>query len=200
LPSRRELLKKLGGMSAIDPKRTFAAAASKSWKLVKEKIDGRNLAVPGDDEIGSGVSRRLARAARHPADPSAVADHLRRGERLISEVRMSSLDHARDAVDLVATTVSAIRFVEYGVFVEDLVDCCGSTHGINLSEHVMEVAKQQGRYSVRHGLSRVGIEFGLHGLVRWTGKRQGRFRKCFLGQMNLLATGENAMALVNSPA
>jgi len=56
-------------MSAFDPKRTFAAAASRSPKLVKEKIDAGNPAVPGDDEIGSGVSRWLARAARHPTNP-----------------------------------------------------------------------------------------------------------------------------------
>ena len=94
-------------MSAFDPKRTFAAAVSRSRKLVKEEIDGGNLAVPGDYEIGSGVSRRLARAARHPPDPTAIAHLLRRGERLILEVRMSSLDHARDAVDLVAAAVNA---------------------------------------------------------------------------------------------
>lgn len=69
---------------------------------------------------------------------------------------MSSLDHARDAVDLVATAVDAIGFVEYGVFVEDLVDRSASTHGINLFEHVMEVAKQQGRYSAGH-LSLSGV-------------------------------------------
>src|SRR4030095_6613927 len=106
-----------------------AAAVSRSRQLVKEEIDGGDLAVPGDDEIGSGVSRRLARTARHPTDPPPIADHLRRGERLISEVRMSSLDHARDAVDLVATAVDAVGFVEYGVFVEDLVDRSASTTG-----------------------------------------------------------------------
>jgi hypothetical protein len=165
-------------MSAYDPKRTFAAAASKSWKLVKEKIDGGNLAIPGDDEIGSGVSRGLVKAARHPADPPAIADHLRRGERLISEVRMTSLDHACDAVDLVATAVSAVGFVEYGVFVEDFVDCCASTHGINLSEHIMQIAKQQGRYSVGHGFSRFGVEFGSHCLVPG-GVRKWRFEDYF---------------------
>jgi hypothetical protein len=71
-------------MSAYDPKRTFAAAASRSRKLIKEEINGSNLAVSGDDEIGSGVSRRLGRAARHPTNPPRIAHHFRRGERLIS--------------------------------------------------------------------------------------------------------------------
>src|SRR5260221_3647264 len=100
-----------------------AAAISSSRKLVKKEIDGGNLALPDDYEIGSGVSRRLARAARHPPDPTAIAHLLRRGDRLISEVRMSSLDHARDAVDLVAAAVNAVvRVVEHSVFVKDLID------------------------------------------------------------------------------
>src|SRR5262249_12547219 len=60
------------GSDAHDPKRTFAAAAYRSGKLVKEEIDGGNLGVPGDNEIGSGVRRRLARAARHPTNPSML--------------------------------------------------------------------------------------------------------------------------------
>src|SRR5580700_7651941 len=59
------------------------------WELVKEEIDGGNLAVPGDYEIGSGVTWRLARATRHPPDPTAIAHLLRRGERLILEVGMT---------------------------------------------------------------------------------------------------------------
>ena len=86
-----------------------AAVMSSSRKLVKEEIDGGNLAVPDDYEIGSGVSWRLARAARHPPNPTAIAYLLRRGERLILEVRMSSLDHACDAVDLVTAAVSVVR-------------------------------------------------------------------------------------------
>ena len=111
-------------------------------ELVKEEIDGGNFAVPDDYEIGSGVNWRLARAARHPPDPTAIAYLLRWGERLILEVRMSSLDHACDAVDLVTAAVSTVRFVEDSVFVEDLIDRCASTDGVDLTEHVVEIAKQ----------------------------------------------------------
>ena len=112
------------------------------WELVKEEIDGGNFAVSDDDEIGSGVSWWPARAARYPPDPTAIAYLLRRGERLILEVRMSSLDHACDAVDLVTAPVSTVRFVEHSVFVEDLIDRCASKHWDDLTEHLVEIAKQ----------------------------------------------------------
>src|SRR6185295_6044705 len=125
------------------------------WELVEEEIEGGNFAVPHDEEIGSGVSWRPARAARPPPDPTAIAYLLRRGERLILEVRMSSLDHACDVVDLVTAEVSALRFVEHSVFMEDLIDRCASTPGVDLAEHVVEIAKQQGRCSLGHGFSPV---------------------------------------------
>jgi hypothetical protein len=112
------------------------------WELVKEEIDGGNFAVPDDYEIGSGVSWWPARAARCPPNPTAIAYLLRRGERLILEVRMSSLDHACDTVDLVTAPVSTVRFVEHSVFVEDLIDRCASTHGVDLTEYLLEIAKR----------------------------------------------------------
>src|SRR6476660_9362566 len=120
------------------------------WELVKEEIDGGNSAVPNDYEIGSGVRWRLARAARHPPAPTAIAYCLRRGERLIFEVRVSRLDHACDAVDLVTAAISTVRLVEHRVFVEDFIDRCASTDGVDLTEHVVEISKRQGRCSLGH--------------------------------------------------
>src|SRR5580704_6013649 len=76
-------------------------------RAIEKEIEGGNPAVPGDEEISPGVGWRLAGAARHPPDPHAIAQLLRRADRLILKVRMSSLDHARDAVDRVAATMSA---------------------------------------------------------------------------------------------
>ena len=42
-------------------------------QLVEKKIDGCNPAVPGNDEISTSVSWRVARAARYPLDPPAIA-------------------------------------------------------------------------------------------------------------------------------
>src|SRR3981189_375314 len=111
-------------------------------ELVKEETDGSNFSVPDDYEIGSGVSWWPARAARYPPDPTAIAYLLRRGERLILEVGMSSLDHPCDAVDLATATVSTVRFVEHSVFVEDFIDRCASTHGVNLTDNALHIAKR----------------------------------------------------------
>ena len=85
----------------------------------RKEVDGGDPAVPGNDEIGPGVSRRLTRAARHPLDPPAVARFLGRANRLISKVRVSRLDRARDAIDLVPATVDASGLVEAAIFGED---------------------------------------------------------------------------------
>src|SRR6266704_2040448 len=99
-------------------------------ELVEKEIQGGNPAVPGDDEISPGVSWRLTRAARYPLDPPAIAHFLGRGNWLISKVRVSSPDHARDAIDLVAATVDATSgVVEHAVFGVDLVNGRSSTRG-----------------------------------------------------------------------
>src|SRR2546422_10182742 len=82
-----------------------------------------NPAVSGNDEISPGVSWRLTRAARYPLDPSAIAYFLRLGNWLISKVRVSGLDRARDAIDLIAAIIDAPGLVEHTIFGEDLFDC-----------------------------------------------------------------------------
>ena len=76
---------------------------------------------------------------------------------------MSRLNDARDAVDLVAAAVNAaFGFVENSVFVEYLIDRRAPARGIAFFENVVQIAKQQGRHSVGHGFSPLGVEFGLH--------------------------------------
>ena len=74
-------------------------------QLVEKKINGCNPAVPGNDEISTSVSWRVTRAARYPLDPPAISYFLGLGYWLISKVRVSSLDRARDSIDLVAASV-----------------------------------------------------------------------------------------------
>ena len=54
------------------------SGSTRAWlrQLVEEEINGGNPAVPGDDEIRSGVCWSIARAARYPWDPPAIAQFL----------------------------------------------------------------------------------------------------------------------------
>jgi hypothetical protein len=111
-------------------------------ELVEKHIEGCNSAVVGDDEIGSGVLGRFAWRAGHPTDPSPIADLLGRRDRLVSEVGMSSLDLAGDAVDFIAAAMRAtVRVVEHTVFMPDLVDRLPPAHWIDLSKDVTKVAQ-----------------------------------------------------------
>ena len=58
---------------------------------------------------------------------------------------MSRLNRTSDAMDLVAATVHAPRFVEDAVFGEDLADERAPTRGIVLTEDVAKIAGQQRR-------------------------------------------------------
>ena len=72
--------------------------------------------------------------------------------RLISEVRVTSSERAGDPMDLVAATVDpSHRIVEHAIFGEDLVNRSAPTRRVVLTEDVVKIAGQQGRYAERHG-------------------------------------------------
>jgi len=122
-------------------------------------MNGGNPAVPGNDEISPGVSWRLARPALYPLDPSAIAHFVGSCNWLISKVGVSSPDRAGDAIDFVAATVNGpAGFVEHAVFGKDLVDGCAPTLPVVLTEDIVEIAGQQGRYPVGHRLPPLAIE------------------------------------------
>lgn len=72
-------------------------------------------------------------------DPPAIAQFLGLGNWLISKVRVSSLDRARDEIDRVAATVNAPRLVEHAIFGEDLVDGRAPTPGVVFTEDVVKI-------------------------------------------------------------
>jgi hypothetical protein len=85
-------------------------------------------------------------------DPPAIAQLLELSNWLISKVRVSSSDRARDAIDLVAATVDAFGgVVEHTIFGVDLFDSRAPTRGIVSTEDVLKIAGQQGRYGIGHG-------------------------------------------------
>ena len=85
-------------------------------------------------------------------DSPAIANFIRPGCWLISKVRVSSLDRARDSIDLVAASVDAsLGIVEHAIFGEDFVNRRAPARRVVLTEDVTKITGQQGRYAVGHG-------------------------------------------------
>ena len=121
-------------------------------QLVEKKINGCNPAVPGNDEISTSVSWRVTRAARYPSDTAAVAQFFGLGDRLISKIRVSSLDRTRDAIDLVAASVGAsLGIIEHAIFGKYLAYGRAPTRGVVFTEDVAKITDEQRRYAVGHG-------------------------------------------------
>src|SRR4029077_1275821 len=98
---------------------------------------------PRNDEIGPGVSWRLARGSRHPPAPRSVAQLLRHADRLILIVWVGGLDYAGDAGDRVATTVSPlVGVVEHALFVIELVDGSATKRRVIFAEDITEITKK----------------------------------------------------------
>jgi hypothetical protein len=84
------------------------------------------------------------------------------GQGLICKVTMSLPKRARDAINLGAASIDVlVRIVEQGVFREDLLDGGAPAHWIVFTEHVCEIALQQRRYAIGHGLSPFWLRAGL---------------------------------------
>src|SRR5579863_3888780 len=114
-----------------------------SGPLVEKHVKRYDPTVPHDDEIPSGVSRHFARASRDPWNHPCTAIFLRSVSHLISKIRMSRLDRARDAIDLVAATNSPFTgIVEHAVFGPELVDGRTPARGIVFTEDVAKISDQ----------------------------------------------------------
>ena len=128
-------------------------------QLVEKKINGCNLAVPGNDEISTSVSWRVTRAARYPLDPPAVAHFLGLGNGLIAKVRVRGPDRARDAIDRVAATVGApAGVVEHAIVGEELVDGRPPARGVVFTEDCVFYDPFGGVYRGRDAIDRVASE------------------------------------------
>jgi hypothetical protein len=72
----------------------------------------------------------------------AIAQFLGLGNWLKSKFRVSRLDGARDAIDLVAATVDAAGLEEHAIFSENLIDGRAPTHTVIFTKHVLKIPDQ----------------------------------------------------------
>lgn len=97
---------------------------SNTWRLqfVEKEINCCDPTVPRNDKVSPGISWSLTWTARYPSDTATIAQFFGFGNRLILEIRVSSLNRARDAIDLIAASIDAsLGIVEHAVFGKYLV-------------------------------------------------------------------------------
>src|SRR5260370_37327556 len=129
--------------------------------MTQKETPGGNRAARDNDQIRPGVRWLPPGAPRSPWARPAVAHFLRLGDWLILKVRVSSLDRARDAINLVAATVDTLAgIIENDILGVKLVDGRAPTRGVVFTEDVTKIADQQDGYA-GHGFLPLGIDHRL---------------------------------------
>src|SRR6266436_9594551 len=92
-------------------------------RRVEVDIKSRDLAVPCDDEIHTGVLGRFAFRPRAPRQASRIVQNLGRPMRRINEMRMRRSEIASELVQCVVTDESAGRHAQHTIFGVKFLNC-----------------------------------------------------------------------------
>src|SRR5258706_7947978 len=92
-------------------------------RRVEVNIKSRDLAIPGDDEIHTGVRGRFAFRPRAPRQASRIVQNLGRAMRRINIMWMLRSEIAGELVQCVLTDESAGRHVQYTVIGIKFLNC-----------------------------------------------------------------------------
>src|ERR1700731_2871009 len=112
-------------------------------RRVEVNIKSRDLAVPCDDEIHTGVRGRFAFRPRAPRQASRIVQHLRRAMRRINIVWMRRSEIAGELVQCVVTDESAARHVQHTVLGIKFLNCAPSASRITFTEYFRKIAVEQ---------------------------------------------------------
>lgn len=112
-------------------------------RRVEVDIKSRDLAVPCDDEIHTGVLGRFAFRPRAPRQPSRIVQNLGRAMRRINIVRMRRSEIAGKLVQCVVTDESAGRHAQHTIFGVEFLNCGPSASRITFTENFRKIAVEQ---------------------------------------------------------
>src|ERR1700739_3229263 len=113
-------------------------------RRVEVNIKSRDLAVPCDDEIYTGVRGRFAFRPRAPRQAARIVQNLRRAMRRITIVRSRRGEIAGELVHSVVTDESAGRQVQHPVLCIKFLNCAPSASRITFTEYFRKIAVEQG--------------------------------------------------------
>src|SRR6202166_4843470 len=119
------------------------STAALCGRRVEVDIKSRDLAVPCDDEIHTGVLGRFAFRPGAPRQPARIVQDLGRAMRRINIVGMRRSEFAGELVQCVVTDESAGRHAQYTIFGVKFLNCCPSASRITFTEHFRQIAVEQ---------------------------------------------------------
>src|SRR6202140_1664161 len=124
--------------------RPMQGSARALWgRRVEVNIKSRDLAVPGDDEIHTGVRRRFAFRPRAPRQASRIVQNLGRAKRRINIMWMRRSEIAGELVQCVVTDESAGRHVQHTILRIKFLNCAPSASRITFTEYFRKIAVEQ---------------------------------------------------------
>src|SRR6266850_3753177 len=112
-------------------------------RRVEVNIQSRDLAVPCDDEIHTGVRGHFAFRPRAPRQPSRIVQNLGRAMRRINIVWMRRSEIAGELVQCVVTDESAGRHVQHTVLGIKFLNCVLSASPITFTEYFRKIAVEK---------------------------------------------------------
>src|SRR6202140_4180032 len=124
--------------------RPMQGSARALWgRRVEVNIKSRDLAVPGDDEIHTGVRRRFAFRPRAPRQASRIVQNLQRAMRRIDIMWMRRSEIAGELVQCVVTDESAGRHVQHTILRIKFLNCAPSASRITFTEYFRKISVEQ---------------------------------------------------------
>jgi hypothetical protein len=117
--------------------------------LIKERQHERDATISNKNHIDA-LDRLLARSSIAPSQAPAFVKQIDR-PKLTENVAWESLMQYRDrTIEFIAPAVLAAMIDEYAIFGPKLGDRLPSFFGVSLSEHLVEIAFNEGLYCIRH--------------------------------------------------
>jgi hypothetical protein len=117
--------------------------------LIKERQHQGDATISHENHIYA-LDRRLARSSIAPSQAPAFVEQIDRSKLTENVARKALMQYRDRTIDFIAPVALAAMIDEYTIFGPKLRDRLPSFLGVSLSEHLVEIAFDEGLYRVRH--------------------------------------------------
>ena len=117
--------------------------------LIKERQHQRDATISRKNYIYA-LDRLLARSSIAPSQAPAFLEQIDRPKFTENVARKALMQYRDRTIDFIAPVALAAMIDEYAIFGPKLGDRLPSFLGVSLSEHLVEIAFNEGLYCIRH--------------------------------------------------